>query len=422
MGATKEKFSGYKVAVGCMLVVLAHLGCCYLWGVMLPHFLKAFQCSTAVLAGSSSVGTIIAFLAAMSSGSVLKKFSPRTVLFFGTCVCAAFMLINAFATAPWMVYVSNGISGFIIAYGGHLTCTSIINRWFIKRRSTIIGIVVSGAVFVGSLYMFLAGQLIERVGQMNTYLILGGLSVCIALVCEIALIRSTPEELGQKPLGWNETRDESVERISADHDAESGLTAAEARRSKEFIMLLIAVFMSAMLMATFTTYATTFWMSEGLSQSTAATMASIITLLGGCASIAVGVIADRFGLKSYLTTIFASFLIGLVLTIIWGSTSVGMIALVFSIIFISMGNSIQGIYANITLPVFGKRAAPSINGNLMGVFQAGVATQSLLFGALYDAWGSFIPIFCIQIGIVIVVYSLMSIVLSMNKKKLASNK
>ena len=58
----------------------------------------------------------------------------------------------------------------------------------------------------------------------------------------------------------------------------------------------------------------------------------------------------------------------------------------------------------------------------MGVFQAGVATQSLLFGALYDAWGSFIPIFCIQIGIVIVVYSLMSIVLSMNKKKLASNK
>ena len=270
--------------------------------------------------------------------------------------------------------------------------------------------------------MFLAGQLIERVGQMNTYLILGGLSVCIALVCEIALIRSTPEELGQKPLEWNETRDESVERISADHDAESGLTAAEARRSKEFIMLLIAVFMSAMLMATFTTYATTFWMSEGLSQSTAATMASIITLLGGCASIAVGVIADRFGLKSYLTTIFASFLIGLVLTIIWGSTSVGMIALVFSIIFISMGNSIQGIYANITLPVFGKRAAPSINGNLMGVFQAGVATQSLLFGALYDAWGSFIPIFCIQIGIVIVVYSLMSIVLSMNKKKLASNK
>ena len=155
-----------------MLVVLAHLGSCYLWGVMLPHFLKAFQCSTAVLAGSSSVGTIIAFLAAMSSGSVLKKFSPRTVLFFGTCVCAAFMLINAFATAPWMVYVFNGISGFIIAYGGHLTCTSIINRWFIKRRSTIIGIVVSGAVFGGSLYMFLAGQLIERVGQMNTYLIL----------------------------------------------------------------------------------------------------------------------------------------------------------------------------------------------------------------------------------------------------------
>ena len=146
----------------------------------------------------------------------------------------------------------------------------------------------------------------------------------------------------EKPLGWNETRDESVERISADHDAESGLTAAEARRSKEFIMLLIAVFMSAMLMTTFTTYATTFWMSEGLSQSTAATMASIITLLGGCASIAVGVIADRFGLKYYLTTIFASFLIGLVLTIIWGSTSVGMIALVFSIIFISMGNSIQG--------------------------------------------------------------------------------
>lgn len=278
MSETKEKFSGYRVAIGCALVVLSHLGCCYLWGVMLPHFLKAFQCSTAVLAGSSSVGTIIAFFAAMSSGTMLKKFSPRTVLMFGTCVCAAFMLINAFATAPWMIYVSNGISGFIIAYGGHLTCTTIINRWFIKKRSTVIGVVLSGAVFGGSLYMFLAGQLIGRVGQMNTYLILGGLSVCIALICEIALIRSTPEELGQKPLGWNEVREESVKATSTDDDAESGLTASEARKSKEFVMLIIAVFMSAMLMATFTTYATTFWMSEGLAQSTAATMASIITL------------------------------------------------------------------------------------------------------------------------------------------------
>lgn len=415
MVTTKEKFSGYRVAVGCTLVVLAHLGCCYLWGVMLPHFLKTFQCSTAVLAGSSSVGTIIAFFAAMSSGFVLKKFSPRTVLVFGTCVCAAFMLINAFATAPWMVYISNGISGFIIAYGGHLTCTSIINRWFIKKRSTIIGIVVSGAVFGGTLYMFLAGQLIGRVGQMNTYLILGSLSVVIAVFCEVFLIRSTPEELGQKPLGWDAEKEKNMENVV--QNTNNDLTPAEARKSKAFVMLIIAVFMSAMLMATFTTYATTFWMSEGLTQSTAATMASIITLLGGCASIVVGMVADRFGLKSYLTTIFASFLIGLVLTIIWGSTSVGMIALVFSIIFISMGNSIQGIYANITLPVFGKKAATSINGNLMGVFQAGVATQSLLFGALYDAWGSFIPIFCIQIGIVVVVYSLMRIVLNMKTEK-----
>lgn len=403
----KEKFLGYRVAVGCGLIIFFHLACCYIWAVMLPYFLNKFNCSLTLLSTSSSLGTVVGFCASLVSGTAIQKWKPRRMLMFSTLVCAAFMVISAFATSPWMLYVANGISGFILAFGAQVTCAAIINRWFIEKRNTIIGVVFGASAFGGALYMFLAGNMIHVMGQTGTYLILGAIAIGVNLLCEIFLIKNTPEEIGQKPLGWkNEASQDSKKEVYTSEKT-SVISPEEARKSGTFFIMVFATFFAAMLLTTFSSFATTFWTTNGISQASAATYASIVTLLGGVVSIVVGSVADKWGIKTFISVIFGTFAIGLCMAIIWGSVMPVTMILVLNIIFISAGTPIQNISSSVVLPIFGSKAADSINGNLMAFFYAGSAICIIIFSTLFDILGSFIPIFIIVLVLTFIVLILM---------------
>lgn len=400
-----QRFSGYRVAAGCGIVIFFHLGCCYIWAAMIPYFLEHFGCSLTLLSASSALGTLIGFLASFTAGTMLHRLHPRRLLITGTAICAVFMLINAFASAPWMLYVSNGISGFILAWGAQVTCASVINRWFIDKRNTVIGVVFGCSAFGGALFMFLAGNLIGTLGQRNMYLLLGAIAVGGALFSELFLIRDDPEQLGQRALGAD--KGEQAETVNRrDSDGED-LTPAEARKSRSFFLMIAATFFGSMLLATFSSFATTFWTSNGVSQAHASTYASAMTLLGGLVSILVGGVADRWGIKTFITVIFGMFAIGVSMAILWGTVLPAAFVLVLNIIFISAGTPIQNISSSVTLPVFGPKAADGINGTLMAFFYAGSALSVVAFSALFDLLGSFIPVFVLVLVLAAAAFSLM---------------
>lgn len=410
----KQKFSGYKVAIGCGIVIFFHLGCCYIWSVMLPYFLEVFQCSLALLSASSSLGTLIGFGAALSAGAVIGKLQPRKTLMLATCIDVVFMLISAFASAPWMLYVANGISGFVLAYGAQVTCAAIINRWFIHKRGVVIGTVFGMAAVGGSLYMFLAGQMIGIVGQKMTYLILGGIMAVACFFSENFLIKDSPEEVGEKPLGWEESQETEAVRIADDSNE---LTPAQARKSRSFGLLIVSIFLAAMLLATFSSFATTFWTANGISQATAATYASAMTLLGGFVSIAVGAIADKWGMKAFVVAIFGFFAVGVVFAILWGTVMPYTIMIVLNIVFVSAGTSTQSIGSTLVLPIFGSKAADSVNGTAMAFNYAGSALAIVAFSALYDLLGSFIPVFLILLILTFISLALILMALKYAPKK-----
>lgn len=400
-----KSFSGYRVAAGCGIVIFFHLGCCYIWSTMIPYFLEHFGCSLTLLSASSALGTLIGFLASFTAGAMIQKLHPRRLLITGTVICAAFMLINAFAFVPWMLYVSNGISGFILAWGAQVTCASIINRWFIAKRNTVIGVVFGCSAFGGALFMLLAGNLIGVLGQRNMYLLLGAIAVGGALFSELFLIRDDPEQLGQRPLGSDQA-EQTAGQFQDTADPED-ITPAQARKSCSFFLMIAATFFGSMLLATFSSFATTFWTSNGVPQSAAATYAGIMTLLGGLVSILVGGVADRWGIKTFITVIFGMFAVGIALAIVWGTVLPATLVLVLNIIFISAGTPIQNISSSVTLPVFGPKAADNVNGTLMAFFYAGSALSVVVFSALFDLLGSFVPVFTLVLVLAVVAFLLM---------------
>ncbi len=409
----KNRFSGYGVAIGCAIIMFCHFGCLSIIAVMTPHFLQRFGCPLTAIQGSSSVGTLSGALILLTVGPVLKKLKPRGAMVVATLAYLIFLSINAFAYAPWMLYVSNVVGGFMIAYGTHVTCTAVINRWFIAKRSTVIGLVVGGSAFGGALYMYLAGNMVGRIGQTKTYLILAIVPAVICFLCELFLIRNDPEDVGQKPLGWENAKAETTARTEDDGKA---LTPGEARRIPAFWMMLIAIFLGTMLLNGFTSFAATFWTSKGVAAASAATYSSIYALLGGIVSMVAGAVADKRGLKSYLFLIFGCYFIGISMAILWGTIAPFLLVLVLNIIFVSAGNPIQGVSSVMTLPVFGPKAADSINGALVSASNFGFAVSSVAFGAIYDLTGSFIPMFGLLLVMSVIVLTLLLLSLGSGRK------
>lgn len=402
----EKKFYGYRVAVGCGIVISLHFGCTCIWSAMIPYFLEQFDCSLTVLSASSALCALIGFLASFAVGELIQKWTPRILLVISTLICGAFMLVNAFASAPWMLYISNGLSGITLAWGAQVTCASLINRWFVDKRNTIIGFVFGCSAFGGALFMFLGGNLINTLGQRGIYLLLGVITVACSLFCELFLIQDCPEQLGQQALG--STVSQYAEQTACSPaGAAPSITLAEAKRSLSFYLMIVATFFASMLLTTFSSFATTFWVTNGLPQASAATYASIMTLIGGPVSALVGGVADRWGIKAFLCSIFIAFAIGLIMAIAWGTILPVQQVLLLNLIFISTGNCIKNISASVVFPVFGPLAADKINGALMAFFYAGSALCVVAFGALFDALGSFIPVFVSLLALTAISLSLM---------------
>lgn len=117
--------------------------------------------------------------------------------------------------------------------------------------------------------------------------------------------------------------------------------------------------------------------------------------------------ADRWGIKTFITVIFGMFAIGVSMAILWGTVLPAAFVLVLNIIFISAGTPIQNISSSVTLPVFGAKAADGINGTLMAFFYAGSALSVVAFSALFDLLGSFIPVFVLVLVLAAAAFSLM---------------
>lgn len=103
------------------------------------------------------------------------------------------MLTASFATKIWHLFLSQGVCfgygmGFL-----YITATSILPKWFSRRRSLVLGIASSGAGIGGLAYNLGAGVGVESVGLSWTYRILAFCSLGMNLICSLLLKdRKTP--------------------------------------------------------------------------------------------------------------------------------------------------------------------------------------------------------------------------------------
>lgn len=212
----------------------------------IPVFYKSirddFVASGAV--GADQAESFIAFCASLtflcsglvspSAGWVIQKFPLRNVMLVGCALLGGGLVLHAVANSAVLVYTARIMMGASLGFVGVLPSVVLVSNWFVRRRGTALGILLTGTSVGGVLIPPVATPLIERFGWRTAMLLVSLIIWLILAPAIVFLIRSKPSDLGLMPDGDDEVHDGAADASS------DGLTLAQALRTPIFWVFALA--------------------------------------------------------------------------------------------------------------------------------------------------------------------------------------
>lgn len=224
-------FYGWFI-VGAVLVIMtvtAGLGF-YNLSVYLKAFIAERGFSVSATSGATACFFISSGIAGLGVAALIEKYDPRWVITAGAIASAIATFGAGYVTDLWQLYAFYILFGAGYAGAALIPGTTLVARWFVRKRSIALSIASTGLSLGGILLTPLAANMIEHLG-------LGGATPWLAVMFLLGvipvswiLVRPSPHAMGLGPDGDPVMRDESGAPLPAD-----GIDFETAIRSRFFI-------------------------------------------------------------------------------------------------------------------------------------------------------------------------------------------
>jgi len=377
----------------------------------LPFLVKEFGWNRGITSLAATINMIVLGFCGPVAGYFIVKCGARSSILLGNIVgCLGFLLLS-FHSRLWQLFLGYGILvGLAAGFGGFLACTTVINNWFVKKRSLALGIFLSaggaGGIFMGPTLM----ALITKQGWRTTYLIMGGLVILFSVISPALLIRNKPQDLGQIPDGSEGSKPITTSRSSrpqAGYRTPVDFSLKEAVRTPT-LWLLIAYFCLNMLaMGAIMTHQVAYLFDIGFTAALAAIAGSVMTGVMTFAQFGSGFVGMRYSMHSIAIAGEVLKIIGAVILVSFRSVPPIFAAMVV----LGMGfGSVSLATMNMFPNYFGLLNYPKIMGfaRLFWAFIGGAGAP--LAGLVRDRSGSYLVAF--QAAILILVVGLIFLILA----------
>jgi len=409
-----KKFSGYSVAVGTIIYLFFAWGIINVTSVAFAVFPDYFHASLTQISLGVTIYCVACFILSFFAGEYQKRVGPKTAMVIGSLSMAAFCFIIAFTPSIMGFYLAQLVVAFAGSTSMHACCTLVISNWFVKQRARLISICMAAALFGASAFQFVAGKVFTDVGVSRLYLYFGIVELIVLLFCSVFLVKSSPESVGQKPLGWEETKS-AAEASSADNASQQKTSGVSIYKNPVFWIMLFGFTFSMLCAAAINSYTTTVLPTHGFSLSSASMFLSILTLAGGLITFFVGFVLEKFSLRSVIIVVGIGAIASNVLMAIWvNSPSIGL--LIGSAIAFAVGYPFMTLSNVIAEPVFGDQAYLA-NPKLIAFANGGYSVIFPLLGYIATKYG-FSTVYFVNAAICLLVIIPFLIALSIAKKKI----
>ena len=325
-------------------------------------------------------------------GRFTDRLGPRIVLTFCGFLIGLGYLLMSQLSAVWQLYLFYGVIIGTGMGGTRVPLLSTVARWFVKRRSMMTGIILTG-IGIGRLVgPPVVNWLISAYDWRASYIMLGSV-VLVIVVSAAQFLKRDPARIGLVHYGENEGGGQES-KVGTE-----GFSLKEAVYTRQFWLVFTMLFCLGFGLFTITVHIVSNATDLGIS---AASAASILAVIGGASivgNVILGGAAERIGNRQV-------FIIGFILmsaSLFWLVLDREMWMLyLFAVV---LGIARGGMAASDSPLVAGLFGLNS-HGLILGVtslgFTMGAALGPFLAGSIFDDSGSYQTAFLLSAAISIV--------------------
>lgn len=339
------------------------------FGASVGEFQTGLALLTLVMTG---VGSLI--------GRLLDRGSIRLIMACGSLLLASAFYAMSFATQLWQLGLGFGVGASVgVAMAGPLPATTVIAKWFDRKRGRAVGMAALGIPVAGFLLTPLSGQLLASLGWRGTLQVFAAISLLIAPLA-FAVVRNTPESVGQRVDGGLAAGDAGGE---PDGPVWS---PRDIIGSRNFWVLATAVGIVFGFGGGWNANAPRFGEDLGYTGEQMATLIGIAAGLGAPATLLFGALADRYDNRVLLMTAIAGQTAALAVLCTEPAEAV------FTAAFLAFGFSggaLLPVYAALVARLFGAGSFGTVMGLAGLVMLPFGAVAPVIGGAMRDATGSY---------------------------------
>jgi sugar phosphate permease len=406
-------YFGWYIAAVCLLIYFFTNGLSiFVPPNLFPRFMETFGATEGEVSGPYGMMFGLTAPLALFAGALIDHYGPLRIIRIGLVIMAICFSLYPFAQSVTHLYFLHAGLAFGLVLAGLLVSVTLLSRWFITRRGTVIGLLVAMSSLSGLILPNLISPLVNDPNYGWRWG-LGALAAAFwifALLPGFFLLREKPSDVGQFPDG-------AAEPPPATPDGKpDGVPFAVALRSRTLWVLVVG---STCLWFTFqaiNSQITIFLELEaGLSPQNATRLYSIIFGFSVAGKFFFGAISDYLPKYRVMLVASVTLLIGCLLIFTLDDGTLGLTRsssqlAVFTTIFgIGYGGSFTMIQL-VAVESFGQRALGKILGVVICFDSLGGMAGTILTGQMKTSTGSyFIPFLVVSVVALIAVINVLLI-------------
>ena len=361
-----------------------------------PVLRNAFGWSTGQMSWAFAVTRIEGGLFGPVEGLLIEKLGPRRMVFIGMTILGCGFVIFSQVSELWHLYVAFFVMSMGAALGTWLPMMTVMNHWFIQKKTRAMGVVMQGFALGGVVIPLLLAWSVggtdpnvsERFGWSATSLAVGVIILAAALPFS-RMVRNRPEDLGLKPDG------ESPDSLAASPvgaretspEAElEGYTWQEAIRTPTFYLISFGHACSSIVIVSIMVHLGILLDDRGFSLQIISAVVATYTGVNAIFIAIGGYLGDKYPIRFVAFGFSAFQSVAVVVLVMAHSTE--MLFLFAILLGVGFGGrtpvttSIRGVY-------FGRKAFAAITGISMVPMNILLFSAPLYAGYMRDATGTY---------------------------------
>jgi MFS family permease len=368
-------FRGWYVVAGVLVVLTVAAGLGF-YG--LSVYLRALTVEQGFSVGAVSAATatffVVGGMVGLPVASWTARRDARPVVVAGAVACAVSLLSLGRLTEVWQLFLVYALFGAGFAAASLVPGTTLVTRWFSRRRSVALSVATTGLSVGGVLLTPIAAALVERHGLdvVTPWLALGFVVVVVPVT--VLLLHPSPQAFGLEPDGDTVPAGQTS-------PVPVGTAAREAVRTRFFAAVTLAhlLAMAAQVGGMAHVYNL---VAERERPALAATALSVLAGSSLVGRLVGGVVAARTSMRGMAAVLMvAQGLSLLLLSIVDGPGGLLVATVLFGL---TVGNLLM-LHPLLLAERFGVRDYPRIYSRSQLAATVGIAAGPALTGVLHDA-------------------------------------